>query len=146
MFLMIGARKLGKTLSFIVDSESLVKTGPVKDFRALIEQRIRWGSKTARYGIADIQWLAILVSLTNMFILLLPVWILLYANWWPWLVGGWFLKTLTDFMLLHRITGVTKQRADLRLFIPVSLVYYPIFFVTLAGALLRKPVWKRSVK
>lgn len=146
MFLMIGARKLGKTLSFIADRESLVETRPVKDLLSLIAQRIRWGSKTARYGIVDIQWLAILVSLTNMIILLLPAWIFLFAGSWPWLVGGWLLKTLADFMLLFRITGVTGQREDLRLFFPVSLAYYPIFMVTMAGALLGKPGWKRPVK
>jgi len=146
MFLMIGARKLGKTLSFISDRESLVETRPMKDLRAMIVQRIRWGSKTTRYGIADIQWLAILVSLTNIFILLVPAWIFLFTGLWPWLVGGWLLKTLADFLLLFRITGVTGQRADLRLFFPVSLVYYPIFIVTMTGALLGKPGWERSVK
>ena len=146
MFMMIGARKLGRTFSYTVSRESIVKTGPIRDLRTFIAQRIRWGSKTSRYGMADIQFLAILVSLTNLCIFLLPLFILLYTGWWPWLAGGWFFKTLADFMLLYRITGVTGQRSDLRLFIPVSLVYYPVFLVTLAGAILVKPVWKRPVK
>lgn len=143
MFLMIGARKLGKTLSYIVDRESIVKTGPVKNLRALIIQRIRWGSKTTRYGISDIQLLAVLASLTNILVLLLPLWLLLFTSWWPWLVVGLFSKTLADFMLLHRITGVTRQREDLLLFLPVSLAYYPVFIITLFGSLLGKSAWKR---
>jgi len=146
MFLMIGARKLGKTLSYTVSRESIVETGPVKDLRSFIAQRIRWGSKTSLYGMADIQFLAILVSLANLFILLLPLLFLLYTGWWPWLVGGWFFKTLADFMLLYRITGLTGQRSDLRFYIPVTLVYYPLFLITLAGAIFVKPVWKRSVR
>jgi biofilm PGA synthesis N-glycosyltransferase PgaC len=141
MFLMIGARKLGKTLSYTVNRESIVKTGPVTDLRSFIAQRVRWGSKTSRYGMADIQFLAILVSLANLFMLLLPLFFLLFTGW-PWLVGGYIFKTFADFMLLYRITGLTGQRSDLRFYIPVSLVYYPLFLVTLAGAILVKPVWK----
>jgi cellulose synthase/poly-beta-1,6-N-acetylglucosamine synthase-like glycosyltransferase len=145
MFLMIGARKLGKTLSFLMDRKSVAETRPVKDLRTLLAQRIRWGSKTTVYKMADIQWLAILVSLVNLIILFLPLWIILMAGAWPWLVGGVILKTFADFLLLYRITGATGHRIDLRLFIPASVVYYPIFAVTLVGALLGKPVWKRKI-
>lgn len=143
MFLMIGARKLGKTLSYIVAPESIVKTGPVKNLRTLISQRIRWGSKTTRYGMADIQLLAVLTSLANILILFLPIGLLFFTSWWPWLVVGWFIKTLADFMLLRRITGITRQREDLLLFLPVSLAYYPVFIITLFGSLVGKPAWKR---
>ena len=142
MFMMIGARKLGKTLSYTVNRESIVETGPVKDLRAFIAQRVRWGSKSSRYAMADIQFLAILVSLTNLCILLLPLFIPLFNDWWPWLAGGWIFKTFADFILLYRITGLTRHRSDLRFYIPVSLVYYPVFLVTVAGAVLVKPVWK----
>jgi hypothetical protein len=91
----------------------------------------------------DIQSLAILVTLTNIIILFLPLWIVLMAGSWPWLAGGWILKTFADFMLLWRTAGATGNRADLRRFLPVSLAYYPLFMITLAGILLRKPAWKR---
>jgi biofilm PGA synthesis N-glycosyltransferase PgaC len=146
MFLMIGARKLGKTLSYTVNRESMAEAGPVKDFRSLIRQRIRWGSKTSRYGMADIQLLAVVVSLTNLSILLLPVFILCFTGSWPWLFGGVIFKTLADFMLLYRITGLTGQRSDLRCFIPVALVYYPLFLMAMAGAILVKPAWGRPVR
>jgi poly-beta-1,6-N-acetyl-D-glucosamine synthase len=146
MFLMIGARRLGKTLSYTVSKESIVETGPAKNLRSIIAQRVRWGSKTSRYGMVDIQFLAILVSLANLFILLLPLFFLFFTGWWPWLFGGWIFKTFADFMLLYRITGLTGQRSDLRFYFPVTLVYYPLFFVTMAGAILVKPAWKRSVR
>ena len=143
MFLMIGARKLGRILNFTTSSGSMVETSPADNFRKLISQRIRWGSKTTSYGMTDIQSLAVLVSLANLIILLLPLWIVLMPGSWPWLAGGWILKTFADFMLLWRITGATGNRSDLRLFLPVSLAYYPVFVITLAGILLGKPAWKR---
>jgi len=146
MFMMIGARKLGKTLSFISDRESIVSTGPQKDLRTLIAQRIRWGSKAGRYKMLDIQLLAFLVSLTNISILLMPLWIILFSPWWPWLAGAWMFKTLADFMLLFRMTGISGSRSDLRLFLPVSLLYYPYFLVTVLGTLMGRSIWKGALK
>ena len=145
MFMMIGARKLDKTLSFISDRESIVRTAPQKDLRTLVAQRIRWGAKAGRYKMPDIQLLAFLVLLTNVSILLMPVWIILFSPWWPWLAGAWMLKTLADFMLLYRMTGICGSRSDLKMFIPVSLLYYPYFLVTVLGALWGRSVWKERL-
>lgn len=142
MFMMIGARKLSKTLSFITDRESIVRTSPQKDLPGLIAQRIRWGAKAGSYKIHDIQLLALLVSLCNISMLLMPLWIFLYSLWWPWLAGAWLIKTLADFVLLYKMTGITGSRSDLKMFLPVSLLYYPYFLVTVLGALRGRPVWK----
>ena len=48
----------------------------------------------------DIQLLALLVSLANISILLMPLWFILFPGAWPWLAGACLLKTLADFMLL----------------------------------------------
>jgi cellulose synthase/poly-beta-1,6-N-acetylglucosamine synthase-like glycosyltransferase len=146
MFLMIGARKLGKTLSYNTDRESMVMTAPVKDWRSLIAQRIRWGSKTGSYRMPDIQLLALQVSLANISILLMPLWIILFPGLWPWLAGAWLSKTLADFMLLFRMTGISGSRNSLKVFLPVSLLYYPYFILTVLGALRGKFVWKGVTK
>lgn len=146
MFLMIGARRLGKKLSFNTLRDSLVRTAPVKSWSALIAQRIRWGAKTGRYRMPDIQLLALLVSLTNLSVILLPLWLVLYTSWWPWLAGAWALKTLTDFVLLCRMTGMTGARKDLIRFLPVALLYYPYFMITVFGAFRGKVIWKDDIK
>jgi cellulose synthase/poly-beta-1,6-N-acetylglucosamine synthase-like glycosyltransferase len=146
MFLMIGARKLGRTLSFNTLREAMVTTAPVKDWRSLINQRIRWGSKTGRYGMPDIQLLALLVTLANISILLMPLWAILFPFLWPWLAGSYFVKTLADFMLLYRITGISGSRKSLKMFLPVSLLYYPYFIVSVLGALRGKYAWKAETK
>ena len=142
MFLMIGARKLGKTLSFNLDPQSMVTTAPVKNWLTLIGQRIRWGGKSARYRMPDIQLMALWVSLTNIAVLLLPLWFFLYTGSWPWLAGACTVKILSDFVLLLRMTGMTGSRKDLILFVPATLIYYPYFLITVLGALLGKSAWK----
>lgn len=146
MFLMIGARKLNRTLSFITSRESIVRTAPHKDLRSLLTQRIRWSSKAGLLKMPDIQMLAVLVLLSNISILLMPLWLFLYWSWWPWLAGAWLFKTLADFILLFRMTGISGSRSDLRLFLPVSLLYYPYFITVALGALFVKPEWKDTLK
>lgn len=142
MFMMIGARKLGKTLSFITNRESMVITGPAGSLADLVAQRIRWGSKTANYGIADIQLFALLVVVTHLLILLIPVLLWISPGSWPWLLTGFVIKTMADFTLLFRISGITGQREVLRAFLPASLLYYLYLPLIFAGALLKRPSWK----
>ncbi|MEA3461596.1 MAG: glycosyltransferase [Bacteroidota bacterium] len=146
MFLMIGARKLGRSLSFISNRESIVRTAPQKDLRALLAQRIRWGSKAGKLKMPDIQLLAVLVVLTNVSILLMPLWLILYPVWWPWLAGAWIVKTLADFMLLFKVTGICGSRSDLKMFLTVSLLYYPYFLGVVLGGFIRKPEWKETLR
>jgi len=142
MFLMIGARKLGKKLSYNITRESMVETCPVRSPRELISQHIRWGSKALHYKMTDIQLLALVVVLTNLLILLIPVIILMVPGGWPWFVSAFVVKTLTDFNLLYRITGYTGQRRSLRMFLPVSLLYYIFQLAIVAGSLFNSPGWK----
>jgi cellulose synthase/poly-beta-1,6-N-acetylglucosamine synthase-like glycosyltransferase len=142
MFLMIGARKSGRSVTFCPDVETVVETTPSEGLAALIRQRIRWASKTPRYGMPDIQAVALLVALTNLAMLLLPLWLILFPAAWPWLAGAGVLKTTADFHLLWLATGFTHRRKDLVYFLPVTLFYYPFQMVVIAGILLRKPIWK----
>lgn len=142
MFLMIGARKLGKTLSFNVAREAVVKTSPADSPARFIAQRIRWGSKTVRYRMADIQLLALLVAATNLLILILPF-LFIGVPWArPWLVAAFLLKTGSDFAVLFRATGYTDQRRGLWMFLPVIPFYYLAQLLILAGSLLFRPAWK----
>ncbi len=144
MFLMIGARKLKRPMAFNTAIQAVVETAPVKSFRALLKQRIRWGAKSIHYGMPDIQGLALLVLLCHMSILLMPLWFFLYNELWPWMAGAWLMKSLADLFLLYRTAGLCRQRDALIWFAPVSLVYYPVFFMSLAGALMGKSRWKRD--
>ena len=94
----------------------------------------------------DIQLLALLVTLANISILLMPLWAILFPFLWPWLAGAYFVKTLADFMLLYRMTGISGSRKSLKMFLPVSLLYYPYFIVSVLGALRGKYAWKAETK
>lgn len=142
MFLMIGARKLGKTLSYNANLASMVKTLPVGGTGELIRQRIRWGSKTMYYKMIHIQVLALLVGITNLLMLALPLLLMLVSGYWPWLLAAFVIKTTVDYYMLFRITGYTDQRKSLWAFLPVTLLYYIYHGVILTGILFRRSGWK----
>jgi len=145
MFLMIGARKLGMTLSFNLNENSVVRTAPVPNLRSFLAQRHRWGGKTGQYKMPDIQVLAILVVLTNLSVLLFPLGLILFPGLWLWFLGTWLAKTTADFILLYRITGFTQQRESMRMFLPVSLVYYPVFLLIIISLMTRQSAWKGKI-
>jgi cellulose synthase/poly-beta-1,6-N-acetylglucosamine synthase-like glycosyltransferase len=142
MFLMIGARKLGRRLAFITSSKSVVRTAPRRALGSMLVQRIRWASKAGKLKMPDIQLMALLVVLTNVSVFLMPLWFLLYPAWWPWIAGAWLLKTLADFLLLFKVSGICGSRSDLKVFLPVSFFYYPYFLAILLGAMWIRPSWK----
>ena len=142
MFLMIGARKLGKRLGFCTDPETLVKTRPVRGIPALISQRIRWGSKSVRYRMADIQLLALIVALSNLLVLLLPVSTIWISHFWPVMIGVVFLKMLADFLMIYTVSGITGQRRTLRWFLPVTFVFHFLQPVIYARLFFRRSSWK----
>ena len=142
MFMMIGARKLGKTLSFNVAREAMVETLPVVTPGELIAQRMRWGSKAVHYNMGDIQLMALLVAITNILILFIPLFLSLTPGCWPWLLSAYLVKTLADFNMLYRVTGYTGQRKSLRGFLPISLAYYLLQMVILTGSLFVRSDWK----
>lgn len=95
-----------------------------------------------QYKMPDIQMLAILVVLTNLSMLLFPLGLIMLPELWPWFLGTWFAKTTADFILLYRITGYTQQRGSMWMFLPVSLVYYPVFLLIIISLMTRRPAWK----
>ncbi len=145
MFLMIGARKLGRSLSYLLSPQSVVRTKPVLSLSEFIKQRVRWGSKTLHYRQWDIQVLAILVVLTNMTLLLTPVWIF-YApdNWAGWL-GLWAAKTLADGALIYYVSRSVNQQYVMKRFLLASIVYYPVFLMILIRSIFGPSGWKGRI-
>jgi len=145
MFLMIGARKLGRSLSFNLATDSVVRTTPVDKLPSYLKQRVRWGAKTPYYRQLDIQLLAILVVLTNVAVLISPVLALTFSGTWPWLLGIWVAKTFADGSLIFRMAGFTKQKLPVKWFLLASIVYYPVFLMILIRSLSGQPGWKERI-
>jgi biofilm PGA synthesis N-glycosyltransferase PgaC len=142
MFLLIGARKLGRSISFNPGRPSMAETSVTTGVCALVGQRIRWGAKSVHYRMTDIQLVALLVSFTSLMILALPAWMVIYPGSFRWFLPAYGIKTAVDFLLLLATTRLTGQRRVLRWFLPVSLVYWVYLPVVVIGSLLGRSSWK----
>lgn len=142
MFLLIGARKLKRRTAFNPELTAMVQTHVVSGPGKLIRQRMRWGAKSAYYRMADLQGVAVLVALTNLMLLLAPVWMILFPGSISWFLPALGIKALMDFLILHATTGATGQRRSLWWFLPVSVVYYLYIPVVISGSLFRRSTWK----
>ncbi len=143
LFLMIGARRLNRPMAFMTAPGSVVHTAPTRDLATLLRQRIRWGAKTRDPGAREIQAVALLAVLVH-FILLATPWLsLAFPAVWGWMWLGFAGKTAADFLLLCRTAGYTGQRRDLRMFLPVLLLYYPYMGLAMAGSLFFRGTWKK---
>lgn len=142
MFLLIGARKLKKKLAFNSHPDCLVRTAPAESLRGLILQRIRWGAKSAHYRMPGIQAVAMIVALSNFFMLLAPVWIFLQPAMGLWLLSSLGAKVLVDFLILLATSIKTSQTKTLWWYLPVALLYPVYISVVFVGALLNRPGWK----
>lgn len=121
-----GASKIG----YLKNHDFLVLTQPCFSFKALINQRIRWASKTTAYKSAFAKTLAVFVFLGNFSIILgLLFCIFGIIPFWDWyLLFG--LKIIVDFVLQYQ-TGKFIQPRQIRFYL-LSTFLYPFFSVGVA--------------
>ncbi|MEZ5072838.1 MAG: glycosyltransferase [Bacteroidales bacterium] len=145
MFLMIGARLLGRTLVFCADPDALVVTSPESGWRSLIRQRVRWAAKAPHYKLPEIRFFAGWVTLTNVLL-----WGLAGAGiagagpgWWSFLPLG--MKCGVDFLYLRKAASITGSRRRMTGFLVVFLLYVPVYASVALSMLGGRTNWKGRV-
>ena len=121
-----GISKIG----YLKSHDFLVLTYPCFSLKSLINQRIRWASKTTAYKSAFAKSLAVFVFAGNLSIILgLLFCIVGIIPFWDWyLLFG--LKILVDFVLQYQ-TGKFIQPRQIRFYL-LSTLLYPFFSVGIA--------------
>ena len=121
-----GVSKIG----YLKSHDFLVLTQPCFSLQTLIQQRIRWASKTTAYKSAFAKTLAVFVFLGNLSIILgLLFCIFRIIPFWDWyLLFG--LKIIVDFVLQYQ-TGKFIQPREIRFYL-LSTFFYPFFSVGVA--------------
>ncbi|GGW54933.1 cellulose synthase/poly-beta-1,6-N-acetylglucosamine synthase-like glycosyltransferase [Winogradskyella epiphytica] len=116
---------------YLKSEESIVTTRPASSFKHLIQQRLRWASKTSNYK----DWFAKLVGVVVLFgnlvcLGLIPA---VYFN----LIGlkialvVILIKVIVDFLLLYKSSHIFKQEKLLSSYL-FSAILYPFFSVSIA--------------
>jgi len=136
MFLMLEAkRKFGaKSIMFLKDSTHFVNTVAITNWNELINQRIRWVSKSAHYKNSFLIATSWIVFLQN---LLLPILVVLSVFLpeilrilWP----IWLLKVMIDYIFLFNASQFTSQKYLMKNYFLMALIYpFFISYTAIAG-------------
>ena len=131
-----------RTVHFIKDSLTIVKTNPPENIKDFFSQRSRWASKAIAYR----SWWAILVSITVFMFNLFLVLCLVASFFKPWMlvIYGLFvlLKILIDFPLLHYFAEFTNRKKTIPYLFLFGLIYPIYIVVTACSSLLFRFSWK----
>lgn len=121
-------------IGYLNVADATVYTYPVKKFKDLVSQRVRWAGKTRHQRSSLLRFLAVLVGLTNLAVLLIFVLLILFPENWEALLLVPALKWITDAWLIFNAASYFKTRPKFFDFVTACL-FYPIFgtWVFLAG-------------
>lgn len=134
-------------VQYLKSDTSIVKTKAQTTLNQLIDQRVRWASKTSSYTNSFAKLVGIIVLITNLYLIFLFIIAALnYINWQHF--GVVFLaKFNIDFLIIYKSSKFFNQQEALKKYL-ISSLLYPIFNVFIAFlSFFRKFEWKgRSFK
>ena len=128
VFLLLETQNIFGTdaIKFVKHPQHFVQTKAVKSWSSLIQQRLRWVSKSSAYSNSFLQWISIIVLAQNILVIVLAILSFYYHQ----LIFTTFLivslKILIDFFFLRNISRFAKQR-ELLIYYPIIALFYPFF-------------------
>lgn len=116
-----------QSIVFINSYEAIVETKPVKSWTEIINQRVRWASKTKHQKNPFAMFTGIIVTATNFLVPICFLAIVLSAS--NKLFFGMFLivKVLSDLMVVFTTSRFYSFKLNLFKFIPYNFLYSIIF-------------------
>lgn len=110
-------------VQYLKSKEVIVKTFPVNTFSELIEQRVRWASKSSNYKVFTGKIIGFFVLFANAILATAPVLILLRIMKFETFIFYFLLKLLFDFVLLERMAFFNNKKVDFKTYFKSSFVY-----------------------
>ena len=127
---------------YLKSTESIVITKPVNFFSVLIQQRIRWASKTSAYQNSFGKIVGFIVFTTNLFLIFLLFMAAFNQINWMHFGFAFIVKFNSDFLLLYKTASFFEQEKVLKNYVASSLIH-PFFIVFTAILSFRKSYqWK----
>jgi len=136
IFILLKIKKVfgSKSIRFVKNPKHFVSTKAENNIPALINQRLRWVSKSSNYSDVFLLSTSILVLLENLFAVILIFSAIFYASLWPVLLLFFIIKIIADIIFLYEISSFVSQKYLLKNF-PLIAILYPFFisYTAIAG-------------
>lgn len=143
IFLLEKFIQLDKTkVNYLKSFDAIVKTKPVNTINDLIQQRVRWASKSAKYKLHFGKIIGIIILFGNMIVALSSIlyfynYVSIYS-----LVGYFLMKLFFDFLLIERISQFYKQSISFSNYLASSIIYPYFILLIFLKSLFGKYHWK----
>ena len=143
VFLMLNVKKkYPKQIMFLKDTDSVVYTKSSENLKSLINQRIRWASKSLHYKDFYVNSVGIIVLLTN-----LTLFITFFGAIFQFLDLKFFIfifivKIFADLPLLSFVSKYFSKLKLLVLFLPLQFIYFFYVIIISTFTLFVKYKWK----
>jgi len=115
-------------VNYIKSAEVIIKTFPVNTFNNLLNQRVRWASKTASYNLFFGKLIGVIILLGNCFIAVIPLLLIFSVISMTTAITYVFLKFIFDYFLIKRVSNFYKQNLHFLSYL-ASSVCYPYFTI-----------------
>lgn len=131
-----------ESVQFLKSEAVIVTTFPVKNWQALLQQRVRWAAKSSHYTLAFTKLVGSVIFFTNLGLVILTFMSLFGKVEATLLLAFWLLKLTVDALLLRKTLHFFKQKKSLFWYL-LSSVLYPFFSCFIAlKAMTTNYVWK----
>lgn len=135
-------RKFPGQVHFLKSRAATVYTKPQSSWKNVLQQRIRWGSKTSKLKNPFSIALGILVFLVNLYLLALSVSMVFYwENWMIWSIL-FFIKIILDYVILNHAAYFYGTKISISKTLWMSLVYIVITTLSVIGGFRGNYSWK----
>lgn len=131
VFLLQKFIQRGLKVSFLKDKLAVVTTKPLNDLKKLVQQRIRWASKTPAYSSNFAKLTGIIVFVMNLAFSLSLLLGIFKLFPFPYFMIIFLVKFNLDFVLLYNACQFFNQESLMRHYM-ISSVLYPFFSIYVA--------------
>lgn len=138
-------KKDSKSVHFLKSEDALVFTKPVTTFKGLLNQRVRWASKTSATNNVFGKGVGIIVFLMNLILAFGFVFSVFYPEYLNSFLLLFLLKFNIDFILIFKTYRFVGLDNGIKSYI-FSSIFYPFFVVYIVFlSFFKKVVWKGRV-
>lgn len=135
--------KYPKDVHYLHSYDAVVHTSSLNSWNDIIQQRIRWASKSGAYKTFFPKLVGLIVLLGNLSLILSLLMIFLQPQLWYLCLFFWLLKSLVDMIILNQSMSFFQKRVPLFRVLQVAL-FYPFLTVFIAlRSLISGYEWKQ---
>lgn len=135
----------GYSVEYIKNKDALVQTFPLDSPRDFFSQRARWAAKSKAYPQGLVQYMAILIFLTNSFIVLFFILSFFSGSNILYAILLMVLKSIADYPFIRSFQQWSGQRFYPFVFVSTQLFYSFYITFTALWALCLPVSWKKRV-